>query len=134
MSQHEAVLFANEAFYQAFSNCDFKAMDEVWASDAPVACLHPGWHPLTDRKSVLESWDGLFRNGGSGKVQCRNPHVCLYGDTAVVVCFESLQDIFLVATNVFVRVGNGWKMAHHQAGPTNFSPPSQPVEAPRRVH
>ena len=51
---HEAVLFANEAFYQAFAARDLAAMEEVWAHHCPVACIHPGWPPLHGRQAVNE--------------------------------------------------------------------------------
>ena len=46
MSDEEAVLAANEAFYRAFAARDFAAMDALWAAEAPVACIHPGWDAL----------------------------------------------------------------------------------------
>ena len=42
MPEHAAVLFANDAFYLAFANRDYDAMDVIWARDAPVTCIHPG--------------------------------------------------------------------------------------------
>ena len=49
----DAVLFANEAFYRAFADRDIAAMEETWASEAPVACIHPGWSPVIGRERVL---------------------------------------------------------------------------------
>ena len=37
MSDADAVLFANEAFYLAFATRDFDAMAAVWADDEPVS-------------------------------------------------------------------------------------------------
>jgi hypothetical protein len=39
-----------------------------------------------------------------------------------VLCHEHVEQTALAATNVFVREGGGWKMVHHQAGPS--PPPS----------
>ncbi|MEE8533734.1 MAG: nuclear transport factor 2 family protein, partial [Alphaproteobacteria bacterium] len=46
MADEQTVLFVNEAFYQAFADGDLAAMDAVWAREAPVACIHPGWAAL----------------------------------------------------------------------------------------
>jgi hypothetical protein len=41
------------------------------------------------------------------------------GDSAYVVCGESIEGAELVATNVFVREDGTWKLVHHQAGPVH---------------
>ena len=40
----------------------------------------------------------------------------LYGDTALVICEEELGGGTLIASNLFVRETEGWRIAHHQAG------------------
>jgi hypothetical protein len=40
----------------------------------------------------------------------------------------------LIATNLFVREGGGWKMAHHQAGPTSERPNIVAPPADGAVH
>src|SRR5439155_25932004 len=120
--QNDAILFANESFYRAFAARDAAAMEALWATDLPVACVHPGWAPLTDRAAVMQSWRNILSNANAPKVVCRSPRLFHYGDVAAVVCFEMIEGQFLVATNLFVRQGNAWKMVHHQAGPTAEAP------------
>jgi hypothetical protein len=55
MNDSDAVLAANLEFYRAFTTRDVDAMEALWARQAPVACVHPGWPPLADRKAVMES-------------------------------------------------------------------------------
>jgi ketosteroid isomerase-like protein len=130
---HDAVLFANEAFYRAFATRDLKAMDEIWARHCPVACIHPGWGPLHGREAVMRSWAGILANPDSPAVVCQGPRAVIFGDTAMVVCFEAVPGGFLIATNLFVRQGHLWKLVHHQAGPTNAEPEAEPAgEGPQR--
>jgi hypothetical protein len=128
MSDADAVLFANEAFYRAFADRDENAMDALWSDTDQVACLHPGWGPLFGRDVVVESWKAIIRNDDSPEILCHDPHAHVYGDTAYVICFEEILDSFLVATNVFVREGRVWKMVHHQAGPTSAQPETEQGE------
>ncbi|MBV8937825.1 MAG: nuclear transport factor 2 family protein, partial [Alphaproteobacteria bacterium] len=58
MTDQDAVLAANLEFYRAFAIRDLAAMDALWARQAPVACLHPGWSALKDREAIMESWAG----------------------------------------------------------------------------
>ena len=122
MSDTDAVLFANEAFYRAFADCDEKAMDDVWSFSEQIACLHPGWGPLFGREDVVSSWMAIIRNPDSPAIVCHDAQAHVYGDTAYVICFEEIDGNYLVATNVFIREGRVWKMVHHQAGPTSAQP------------
>ena len=112
----ETVISANEAFYDAFAAADMEAMEAIWAQDAPVTCLHPGWPKLDGREAVLKSWRGILENPGRPRIECIHPSVSLYGDTAVVLCYETIESGCLLATNVFVREGEAWRMTHHHAG------------------
>ncbi len=133
MSEHAAVLFANEAFYLAFSSRDFEAMEQIWAVDAAVSCLHPGWPPLFDRDDVMESWEAILSNATSPQIVCDKPVAHVFGDTAYVVCHEVLDQGFLLATNIFVRENRNWKLVHHQAGAAPPPSDKDDPEPPRLV-
>lgn len=134
MSQEPAVLFANEAFYVAFTIRDIRSMDELWSRSLPVTCIHPGWQPLIGREAVMESWVGIFGNPGSPGVELREPRAFVYGDLAQVICYEVMEEATLVASNLFVREGSEWKLVHHQASPVAEDPAFEETdEGPRRV-
>ncbi len=129
MSEHAAVLFANDAFYVAFATRDAEAMDALWARQGPVTCIHPGWAALSGRREVMLSWQAILANPDAPKIQCRSAVAHVHGDSAYVVCYEVLEQGFLVATNVFVREDGAWRMVHHQAGATP-PPPEDDEPAP----
>ena len=52
MSELDAVLFANEAFYRAFADREMPAMVDLWATEAPVSCIHPGHEPLLEYDEI----------------------------------------------------------------------------------
>lgn len=126
MSDIEEVLFANEAFYRAFADRDPEVMDDLWSDNVPVCCLHPGWGPLFDRLGIVKSWAAILNNPESPEIKCRDAKALVYGDIASVVCFEELPGGILIATNIFHREGNRWKIVHHQAGPTSAAPSNEP--------
>ena len=127
MSDEDAVLAANEAFYRAFAARDFAAMDALWAAEAPVACIHPGWDALVGREAVMESWAAILGGPGAPQIRCEAPRAFVLGDGAFVICREALEAGRLIATNVFVRERDGWRMVHHQAGPASQARPSPPA-------
>jgi len=117
MSPEEiGVLEANSAFYRAFAERDLAAMDDLWARESPVACVHPGWDALRGREAVMESWSGIL-GGDAPRIACIAASAHVLGPAAFVVCGERIPGgPVLVATNVFVRERRGWKLCHHQAG------------------
>ena len=134
MSDAEPVLYANEAFYYAFAGGDAAAMDEVWARDVPVACIHPGWNVLAGRDAVMESWRSILGSDRRPAIRSQGASAFLHGDVAFVTCYENVGQGYLAATNVFVREGGAWKMVHHHAGPTAPPEAEEPEDAPDLVH
>ena len=45
--ERDAVLAANRAFYRAFNDRDYEAMEQIWAPTGAMVCLHPGQGPCT---------------------------------------------------------------------------------------
>jgi hypothetical protein len=117
MGDEEAVLFANEAFYAAFSDQDAAAMREIWARNAQVVCIHPGWDVLIGYDAVMDSWQAILGSPSAPRIEVRDPRVVLHDDIAFVACNEILNGGLLSAMNAFLRTGGLWKMIHHQAGP-----------------
>ncbi|MBP2293190.1 nuclear transport factor 2 family protein [Azospirillum rugosum] len=117
MTDRDAVLALNQAFYRAFSDRDYPAMDSLWAARLPVSCIHPGWTVLFGRDAVMTGWGDILNVPSGPVIQARNERVSLYGDTAVVLCEETLGHAVLAATNLFAREDGEWRLVHHQAGP-----------------
>jgi len=136
MSDTEAVLFANEAFYRAFADGDARAMASVWAARDEIACLHPGWGPVFGRDEVLASWSAIFAAPQPPGIACLDARARIHGDAAFVICFEQLPGGRLVATNLFAREGAVWKMIMHQAGPVaaGSGPPPGPGRPTGPLH
>lgn len=140
LSDADAVRAANTAFYRAFEACDIETMAALWSSVAQVTCIHPGWQPAVGRDAVMSSWLTIFQNTTAVQFTLRNAQIFVAGDAAWVLVLEELsltqsdgQQIHaaLQATNVFVRELDGWKVAHHHAGPAGVA---QPYGGSRVLH
>ena len=118
MSEENAVLAANEAFYRAFAHRDVREMDKIWALETPVACIHPGWGALIGRGPVMQSWAAILNAPQAPGIRCQGARAFLQqGRSAFVVCHEILEAGTLLATNCFVKEEAGWRMTHHHASP-----------------
>ena len=116
------LLLANEAFYVAFARGNAAAMEELWAQEHPVACLHPGWPPLKSRDQIVQSWRGILANPPRPAIVVIEPRAFLLDGAGVVVCWEAIGEVHLVASNMFVREGGIWRIALHQSGQTEHAP------------
>jgi ketosteroid isomerase-like protein len=113
----DEILAANRRFYEAFSSADLGAMDEIWARDAPVSCVHPGWAALVEREEIMLSWQAILAGEAPAEIDFDAAEAFPGEDMAYVVCTETIGETQLVATNVFVREAGDWKLAHHHVGP-----------------
>ena len=116
----QAVSAANHAFYEAFAHGDVDAMDEVWARQRSVACIHPGWGAIHGRDQVMRTWHVIMQAGAT-PISCEEVQVIMLEDSAFVTCVEDVGGNRLVATNIFVLEAGVWKIVHHQAGPFHES-------------
>lgn len=129
-----AVARANAQFYRAFATGDFVSMDALWAARHPVVCIHPGWPPVRGRKDVMASWSGILAEPPEPPVRAVDEEVFVMGESAMVVCYEAIGEVFLSATNLFVWEDGAWRMIHHHAGLTEHRPKNAPPAPGETVH
>ena len=139
--EKDAVLAANRAFYRAFNDRDYAAMEQIWAPSGAMVCLHPGQAPLHERTDILRSWQGILGHPESPKVRCTDEWVVGRAGLAIVVCREILANGQLMATNTFVRLSGGWHMVGHHSGPVpnvdrrpTASSATAPIRDRRKLH
>ena len=117
LSADDDVLSANERFYQAFNQKDAALMDDVWAAEHAVTCVHPGWNVLEGRQDVLDSWYRILGNPDQPRIVAGGATVMISGELAIVLCRELVAGSPLVATNIFILEDRTWRLLHHQSGP-----------------
>lgn len=121
----EAVKEANQRFYDAFGALDIEMMDQVWEASDQALCVHPGWQPLVGWQPIRASWEGIFDNTTLMHFNLRYVNVAVQGDSGWVTCVENIttvlqgraSDFSALATNIFVRTPQGWRMVVHHASP-----------------
>lgn len=117
----EEVTKANQRFYEAFSSLDIAVMDQVWAHQEYVTCIHPGWTIRSGWPEVRDSWVLIFNNTFSMTFDLTEVMVQVAGDMAWVICVENItsqqseepQQARVLATNLYERIGDEWLLIHH---------------------
>ena len=132
---------AETAFYEAFEKADLDAMMAVWADDDDIVCVHPGGLRLSGMTQVRESWRQIFAAGQTLRFQLRRQQ-SLNGMTLAVhsayeqvaVAGEAQPRSPVIATNIYMRTENGWRMVVHHASPAPASPDPEARRAPKTLH
>lgn len=109
-------LFANEAFYLAFTRKDPEAMDTLWARTQSLVCVHPGWALLTSRRDIMDSWRRILANPDQPGMDFHDPKPHLHGAMILVTCYEQLPGSICLATNGFVEEDGALRMVLHHSG------------------
>ncbi len=122
----------NQDFYSAIEAGDLDRMTEIWAEDVPgrtASCVHPGWPLLTGRAEVLRSWALIMANTTYIQFVLTDVSTSFVGDVAVLTCAENILTAGdeddetgfaagrVVATNMFVRTAEGWRLWLHHGSP-----------------
>lgn len=125
---------AEAAFYAAFETRDLDAMMAVWAGDDGIACVHPLAAPLNGHAAVAAGWRSMFEAAGQFRVQVELAHEIRATDQVIRIVREYLvigQETEprppILATNVYRREADGWRMVLHHAAPLQVggSPPAR---------
>lgn len=132
---------AESAFYEAIERADLDAMMGVWADDEDIICIHPGGERLTGMPHVRESWRQIFSRGQTLQFRLHHQQM-LNGMTLAVhsvyeqisVAGQSRGASPVIATNIYMRTGNGWRMVVHHASPAPVRAEPSNASSPKTLH
>ncbi len=133
---------AEAAFYNAFEQADIERMMAVWLASDEISCIHPLQRPLLGRNAVRESWEQIFGADPSMRFRINVVQQAQHGSVAVHVVEEHIHmeaeratHAPILATNVYVHTGEGWRMAVHHASPVpDPEPKRQAATVSERLH
>ena len=112
------------SFYDAMQHADLDRMMQVWADDEDIACVHPGGPRVVGTVAVRAGFEAVF-SGGPVHVTIEHVRRMETAVCAVHHVTEKVQAVgpegtrtaFVMATNVFLRTAQGWRMVAHHASP-----------------
>ena len=132
---------AEAAFYGAFEARSLDSMMAVWADDDSIACIHPLAAPLNGRVAVAAGWRSIFEAAGQFRVQVEIAHEIHEADQVIRIVREYLiigQETDprppILATNVFRRQADGWRLVLHHASPLQVGGTPHPRTPPVVLH
>lgn len=129
------------SFYEALQQGDLDRVMSVWAEEDEIACVHPGGPRAVGLMAIRASFEAVLSQG--------NLHVTLEQvrrlETATSAVHhvlekiqamtpEGLQVAYAMATNVYLRTAQGWRMVLHHASPAQPHDMPDVVETGATLH
>lgn len=129
------------AFYDALQSGDIDSLMACWSDDEDIVCVHPGGPRIVGHVAIRATFESIFANGS---IQARPEHVRKI-DTLSSVVHNVLERVdvmtptgpsqaYVLATNVYHKTGQGWRLVAHHASPGSQSEVQEIHEAPQVLH
>lgn len=111
-------------FYEALRHGDLERLMSLWSDDEEISCVHPGGPRVVGGGAIRAAFESIFANGSVDvrpeRVRRLQTHACAVHSVLEhieLMTSEGPQAAWVVATNVYVLTGQGWRLAAHHASP-----------------
>ena len=130
-----------QQFYKALQRGDIERLMAVWSDDEEISCVHPGGPRVVGAGAIRASFESMFANGTiqahPEKVRRLQTHDCAVHavlEHIRLTTAEGPQSAWVVATNVYVITGQGWRLVSHHASPGSPREVQELIEAAGVLH
>ena len=128
-------------FYEALQRGDIEQLMQCWADEDDVICVHPGGGRLVGMAAIRASFEALFANGSVHavpeqvhKVQSLVSAVHSVLERIEVMTEAGPRQACVLATNVYHKTPQGWRMVAHHASPGTDRELPEVGEIPSVLH
>ncbi len=129
------------AFYEALQHGDLEALMRCWADEDEVMCVHPGGPRLVGPGEIRAAFEQMFSNGTIRatfdrvrKIDSLASSVHSVIERIEVMTGEGPRHAWVIATNVYLKTPEGWRMVAHHASPATLGEPPDGSDAPQTLH
>ena len=112
------------AFYEALQAGDIEQLMACWADEDDIVCVHPGGPRLVGAAAIRAAFEAMFANGAVRahperlrKVESLGAALHNVLERVDLVTAEGTQHAWVVATNVYFKTAQGWRLVAHHASP-----------------
>ncbi len=132
---------AETQFYEALRDGDLDRVMAVWADDDDVVCVHPGGVRVVGQHAVRAAFEAMLANSAIvvhpehvKRVQAMGSAVHSVMERIDVITDEGPRSGWIIATNVYVKTSQGWRMVAHHASPGSAEEAHEIGETPSVLH
>jgi ketosteroid isomerase-like protein len=129
------------AFYEAMQTGDIDKLMACWADEDEVVCVHPGGPRVVGIGAIRATFDAMFTNGRIRawpqqvrKIESLASVVHNLVERIEVLTKEGPANAYVLATNVYHRTSQGWRLVAHHASPGSADEAQEVSETPQVLH
>ena len=129
------------AFYEALQSGDIEKLMACWGDEDDIVCVHPGGARLVGPAAIRATFDAMFSNGTINaqavkvrKVETMSACVHSVLERIEVLTDEGPRHAYVIATNVYHKGAQGWRMVAHHASPGTPREMQEVSETPTVLH
>jgi ketosteroid isomerase-like protein len=128
-------------FYEAMHAGDLDRLMACWADEDDIVCVHPGGSRLVGEGEIRATFEALFANGSIQafpeqvrRIESLTSAVHSVIERVRVLAPDGLQEAYVLATNVYQKTAQGWRMVAHHASPGTPREMQGTPQAPAVLH
>ena len=129
------------SFYEALQSSDLDRLMACWADEDEVICIHPGGPRLVGLGAIRAAFEAMFSNGSLRieaqavrKIEALASSVHSVRERIDILTNEGPMDAFVMATNIYHKTAQGWRMVAHHASPGNPLESQDVTQTPPVLH
>ena len=128
-------------FYESLQRADIERLMAVWSDDDEVVCVHPGGPRVVGHAAIRATFEAIFANGAIPvrpekikRVESAGCAVHNLQERVDIATNEGPQTAWVIATNVYIKTAQGWRLVAHHASPGSSRELAEIVDAPTTLH
>jgi ketosteroid isomerase-like protein len=129
------------AFYGALQHGDIDKLMACWSDEDDVVCVHPGGARLVGLAAIRSTFEAMFANGTIRalpekvrRVDSLAASVHSVLERIELLTEEGPRQAWVIATNVYLKTSQGWRMVAHHASPGTPNELQEVSDAPTLLH
>ena len=129
------------AFYEALQSGDIEKLMACWADEDDIVCVHPGSGRLLGALAIRASLDAMFGNGSIHAsaekvrvIESMGVSVRSVLERVEVMTEQGPRHAYVIATNVYQKTPQGWRMVAHHASPGTPAEMLEVLDGPQVLH
>ena len=129
------------SFYEALQTADIERLMACWADEDDVICIHPGGPRLVGLGAIRAAFDTVFSSGSIRiqveavrKIESMTSAVHSVRERIEIITREGPVEAFTLATNVYHKTAQGWRLVAHHASPGATRETEDITETPHVLH
>jgi ketosteroid isomerase-like protein len=130
-----------QQFYEALQRGDIERLMSVWSDDEEISCVHPGGPRVVGAGAIRSAFESIFAHGAVNarpekvrRLQTLSCSVHSVLEQIQIMTAEGPQTAWVVATNVYLKTAQGWRLVSHHASPGSPREVQDIVEAASTLH